>query len=336
MLRLSKPGHDRLFQGSTFVANYGGSEANVATSLALLGNASRYVTRVPANQLGEAALMHLRQYGVDTSCCVRGGDRLGTYYFEPSAGLRNSRVVYDRANSAFFQLRHGMIDWSEVFRDADVFHCSGITCAVSEDALHTTMDALEQARQRGMRITFDINYRRGLWRYGADAHATLHEAMQYADFVFGDQDEWEVASGIPQIPMLSMTSASWEPDREAYTRYFEALHRHFPHCGRMIIALRNQMSSTHHTLTGLLWDHGTLYTTRVYDIFPVLDPMGVGDAFVAAYLHAHLRWPDEPQRCLDFGLSAGAIKNTISGDQNIVSDEEILRNLGPSAGRIDR
>lgn len=336
MLRLSTLGHERFIQSKDFRGDYGGSEANVATSLAVLGDGSRYVTRVPDNMLGEAALMHLRQFGVDTGYSLRGGDRLGIYFFEPSAGMRNSSVIYDRANSSFFTLERGMIRWADVFRDANVFHCSGITCAVSQAALDTTIDALEEARRAGLGIAFDINYRRGLWRYGADAHETLHSAMQYADFIFGDQDEWEVASGIPQVPMTGMTSAQWQPDRDAYTHYFEQLQQQFPHCSRMIIALRNQMSTTHHTLTGLLWDHGKLLTTRVYDIFPVMDPMGVGDAFVAAYLHAYGRWPHEPQHCLDFALSASALKNTIQGDQNLVTEAEIVRNMGSETGQISR
>lgn len=336
MLRLSKPGHERFLQGNTFRGDYGGSEANVATSLALLGDDSRYVTRVPDNMLGEAALMHLRQYGVDTSRSLKGGDRLGTYYFEPSAGLRNSLVVYDRANSSFFTLRHGMIDWEHVMHEADVFHCSGITCGVSRDALNTTMDALREADKRDMRIGFDINYRKGLWKYGADAHEVLHEAMQFADFIFGDQDEWEVASGLKQVPMLSMTSADWQPDVAAYTEYFEGLHKQFPRCRTMYIALRNQMSSTHHTISGIIWHEGKVYTGRVYDVYPVLDPMGVGDAMVAAYLHMSLKRPDDVEHNLAFSISAGAIKNTISGDQNIVTEEEIARNMGGSAGRIDR
>ncbi len=335
MLRLSKPGCDRLFQGSSFEGAYGGSEANVAVSLAMLGNDSRYVTRVPDNFLGDAALMHLRQFGVDVSCVVRGGDRLGTYYFERSAGLRNSRVVYDRAGSSFYTLRHGMIDWQKCLAGAQVFHCSGITCAVSADALHTTMDGVQEASRMGLHIACDINYRKNLWNYGVDAHDALHEMMQYSHFIFGDQNEWEVASAVPHIP-FDATDAGFSLDVPAYRDYFDEMHRQFPKAKSMIMALRNQISSTHHTLTGVLWMEGKLYTTRIYDVQPLIDPMGVGDAFVAAYIHALLKWPAEPQYCLEFALSASALKNTIAGDQNLVTEQEVIDNMKSGSGRIDR
>lgn len=335
MLRLSKPDHQRLFQVTTFEAAYGGSEANVAVSLAVLGNSVRYISRVPDNPIGMASLMHLRQFGVDVDHVVRGGERLGTYYFEPSAGLRSSRVVYDRANSSFYTLRHGMIDWAKSLDGMDVFHCSGITCAVSQDALATTMDGVRMASAMGMEIACDINYRKNLWNYGTDAHAVLHELMQYSDFVFGDQDEWEVASGVPQVP-YGAVDANYGLDKEAYSRYFDAMHEHFPRCKRMLMALRNQLSSTHHVFTGILWAEGKLFTTRIYDIQPVIDPMGAGDAFVAAFMHAQGRWPGDEQRCLDFGMAAAAMKNTIVGDQNLASEDEILSLTISEGGRIDR
>jgi len=335
MLRLSKPGFDRLFQGRTFEGAYGGSEANVAVSLAMLGNDSRYVTRVPDNALGQAALMHLRQFGVDVSCAVMGGERLGSYYFERAAGLRNSQVVYDRAGSSFYMLQRGMIDWSHVLDGAQAFHCSGITCAVSHDALSSTLDGVEEASRMGLRIACDINYRKNLWNYGLKAHDVLHEVMQYSDFIFGDQNEWEVASAVPHIP-FDAADAQFSIDVPAYRDYFEEMHRQFPRAKSMIMALRNQISSTHHTLTGLLWMEGKLYTTRIYDVQPLIDPMGVGDAFVAAYIHALLKWPAAPQYCLEFALSASALKNTIPGDQNLVTEQEVMDNMKAGSGRIDR
>jgi len=147
--------------------------------------------------------------------------------------------------------------------------------------------------------------------------------MQYSDFIFGDQDEWEVASGVPHIP-LTVTSTSDQLDISAYRAYFEELHRQFPRCHQMLLALRNQMTTTHHTLTGLLWSDGTIYQTRIYDIYPVLDPMGVGDAFVAAFVHASLQWPGDDQRCLDFALAASQLKNSVKGDFNLVTEDEVL------------
>jgi 2-dehydro-3-deoxygluconokinase len=268
---------------------------------------------------------------------VRGGDRLGTYYFEEAVAMRNSRVVYDRKNSSFYSLKRGMVKWNQVLADAAVFHCSGITCAISRDAMESTMDAIKLAVADGLTIACDINYRKNLWGYGLEPHDVLFQMMQYSDIIFGDQNEWEIASGVPHIPFEALDE-NYVIDREAYLSYFRKMHRLFPKCKKMVMAVRNQIASSHHTLSGLLYDavEDQLYTTRIYDIQPIVDPMGVGDAFIAAYIHAHQKWGDENQYCLDFSLSASAIKNTIPGDQNLVSEEEIISNMTSSGGRIQR
>ena len=336
LFRLSKENHFRLPQGHVFNGDFGGSEANVAVSLAVMGDQVEYVTRVPDNAIGHASLMHLREFGLDVKHVVLGGDRLGSYFFESAAAMRNSMVVYDRENSSFYTLKHGDIQWEPIFQDAVLFHCSGITCAMSQDALNTTFDALELAKSMGVEITCDINYRKNLWRYpGADAPKTLHKLMEYSSFIFGDQNEWEVGSGLKHIP-FEAEDASYQIDKAAYLYYFHQLQRQFPHCKRMLIALRNQIASTHHTLTGVLFAEGKLYTTRIYDINPVVDPMGCGDAFVAGFIHARMKWPDDDQHCLDFALSASALKNTIIGDQNLASEAEIIANMSAKGGRIDR
>ena len=326
LLRFSKNGLRRLQQGSQLNGNYGGSEANVAVSLALLGDEIEYVSRVPDNQIGQACLNELRYYGVNVDHVVRGGERLGTYYFESSAGLRNSQVVYDRQNSSFYSSAPGMFPWKDIFAHAQVFHCSGITCSVSQSAADATFEAVRTAREMGLTVCCDINYRKNLWRYGADAHATLHKLLQYSDFIFGDQGEYEVATGIARVPFKA-ADAYAEIDMEAYGRWFAEVQNQFPQCKKFILAMRNQISSTHHTLTGLLYNEGKLLRTRIYDIDPVIDPMGVGDAFVAAYVHASLKWPEDNQRCLDFSLAASQLKNSVSGDFNLCSEEEILEQM---------
>ena len=171
---------------------------NAAISLAYLGDNVEYVTRVPYGEVGEAALMHLREYGLNVSHVVRGGERLGTYYFEEAVAMRNSRVDYDRKNSSFYTLKRGMVKWEKVLADAAVFHCSGITCAISRDAMESTMDAIKLAVSDGLTIACDINYRKNLWGYGLEPHDVLFQMMQYSDIIFGDQNEWEIASGVPR------------------------------------------------------------------------------------------------------------------------------------------
>ncbi len=318
----------RLSQGYDWEGHFGGSEANVAVSLAVLGNQVGYVSRIPDNEIGNACLRELRRYGIDISEIVRGGDRLGTYYFEAASSVRRSQVVYDRMGSSFYSSATGMYPWRDIFAHTDIFHCSGITCAVSQSATEATFEAVHSAKEMGLRITCDINFRKNLWRYpGADAHKTLNALMQYSDYIFGDQDEWEVATGVKQVPMDHMM-ADTELDMEAYGQYFDEMHRQFPHCREMMLGLRNQISTTRHTLTALLWYEGEIYRTRIYDISPIVDPMGVGDAFVAAYIHAAEKWPGNPQRCLDFCTAASMLKNSIVGDFNLVTEEEILAQTG--------
>lgn len=336
MLRLSKHGAMRLTQGNSFDANYGGSEANVAVSLAMLGDDVEYVTRVPDNAIGEAALMHLREYGVDVRHSVKGGKRLGTYYFEPSAAMRSSRVVYDRDDSAFNTLSFGDIDWAPILKEVGLFHCSGITCATSQAALDTTMDAVRRAFESGVELTCDINYRANLWKYpGANARKALDELMQYSSFIFGDQNEWYVASGLDPIPFTALDE-SYQFDLDSYRRYFDRLHKMFPRAERMLMAHRNQLSFQHHVNAGVLWANGEIYTSRIYDIRPIVDQMGVGDAWVAAFIHARHQWPDDDRHCLEFSTAAASLKNTVSGDQNLVSEQEILAAMHGGNGRIDR
>ena len=263
LLRISKPGYQRLFQGHRMFGNYGGSEANAAISLAYLGDNVEYVTRLPYGEMGQAALMHLREYGLNVSHVVRGGDRLGTYYFEEAVAMRSSRVVYDRKNSSFYTLKQGMVKWNQVLADAAVFHCSGITCAISRDAMESNMDAIKLAVADGLTISCDINYRKNLWGYGLEPHDVLFQMMQYSDIIFGDQNEWEVASGVPHIPFEALDE-NYEIDKEAYLKYFRKLHTLFPKCKTMVMAVRNQIASSHHTLSDLLYEavEDQLHTKR--------------------------------------------------------------------------
>lgn len=337
MLRLSKPGLQRLVQGDRFQGFFGGSESNAAISLSVLGDDVEFVTRVPANDIGRAALMHLMQYGVSIRHVIKGGDRLGSYYFEAAAAMRNSRVVYDRKDSAFQTLKPEMIDWPRILSDAWLFHCSGITSAISEDAMHTTFAGLRTARELGKQVFCDINYRKNLWKYGRAAQDVLPEMVRTADYVFGDQGEWEVVTGMKAIP-YEPKDEHFVIDREAYLAYFRKAAAMYPNVKRMILAVRYQLTSSHHILSGLLYDTQAdmLYTTRLYDYDPVVDPMGCGDAFCAALIHAFTRWDDNLQYCLDFSLSAGALKNTIPGDQNLATEDEIISNMKGKGGRIER
>ncbi len=325
LLRFSKQGHKRFTQGEELVGNFGGSEANVAISLATLGDEVEFVTRLPDTQIGLAARMMLRQYGLDTSHIMMNGARMGAYYFETAAALRNNSVTYDRERSAFSELRPGMIDWHEVLRGASVFHTSGIAAALSQDAADVTFEALDVADEMGLTISFDINHRKNLWRYaGAAPRETLARLLSYADVMFGDVIEFEFLMQHPKIPFEALTP-DYEMALRPYREWFDDIHRQFPRCRRWLMGMRNQVNASHHLLTALLLSDNQLYSTRIYDIPDMVDPMGVGDAFAAGMLHAMLDRPDDEQYILDYALAASTLKYTFPGDANLATDDEIKR-----------
>ena len=322
LLRFSKPDQQRLTQGDMFTSKYGGSEANVAVSLATLGEDVTYITRLPDTPVGHAGAMCLAQLGVDTSHVLYGGQRIGTYYFEPAAGMRPAKVIYDRNNSAYDDLKPGMIPWREILKDTLFFHVSGITAAISQQAADATFEALDIADELGVTVCFDINYRKNLWRYGADPRETLSRMLSRCDMMFGDAIEFEWLSQHPQPPFTA-TDSNFKMQMDDYKEWFDKLHERFPRLRNWMMGMRNIVSSNHHTLTGLLWTDGKLLQAPIVDIPDVVDPVGVGDAFMGAWLHAMRIYPDDKQKQLNYSLAAAALKNTIPGDFNLSTNEEI-------------
>ena len=324
LLRFSKPGQLRLTQGDMFTSKYGGSEANVAVSLATQGEDVTYITRLPDTPVGHAGAMNLAQLGVDTSQVLYGGQRIGTYYFEPAAGMRAAKVIYDRGNSAYYDLKPGMIPWREILKDCAYFCFSGITAAISQQAAKATFEALDIADEMGVTVCFDINYRKNLWKYkGAEPRKTLSQMLSRCDMMFGDAIEFEWLSQHPQPPFTA-TDSNFQMQMKEYGEWFDELHANFPRLKNWMMGMRNIVSSNHHTLTGLLWTEGTLLQAPVIDIPDVIDPVGVGDAFMGAWLHAISLFPDDKQKQLNYSLAAAALKNTIPGDFNISTEDEIL------------
>ena len=328
MLRFSKDDHLRLSQGDYFTSKYGGSEANVAVSLTTMGDHVEYVTRLPDTPVGQTGIQKLMQYGVDCRHVLYGGTRIGTYYLEPAAGMRSSRVIYDRAGSACSELQKGMIPWRDILNGAAVLHVSGITPAISESAAEATFEALDIADEMGVKVSFDINYRKNLWRYGADPRETLGRMLGRCDMMFGDAIEFEWLCKRQQPPFTA-TDTSFEMQIDEYREWFEELHDRYPRCRKWLMGMRNMVASSRHLLTALLYnsDNGSDYEllkAPIMDINGVVDASGVGDAFMAGLLHAVQTFPDDPQQQLNFSLAASTLKNTISGDFNLASEEEIL------------
>ncbi len=322
LLRFSKNNNARLSQGDYFTSKYGGSEANVAVSLATLGDQVEYITRLPNNPVGHAGAQNLMQFGVDTRRVLYGGGRIGTYYFEPASGMRSAKVIYDRSGSAYYELKPGMIPWREILKDADVLHVSGITAAISQDAADATFEALDVADELGVLVSFDINYRKNLWRYGADPRETLKRMLSRCDMMFGDAIEFEFICQRSQPPFTA-TDSSFEMQMKEYGEWFEELHAEFPRCRKWLMGMRNMVASNHHLLTALLYSDGQLLKAPIMDIPDVIDPVGVGDAFMAGLLHTIYAFPGDDQLALNYALAAATVKNTICGDFNLGTDEEI-------------
>ncbi len=323
LLRFSKNDHLRLTQGDMFTSKYGGSEANVAVSLATLGDNVEYMTRLPDNAIGHAASQNLMQLGVNTKRVLYGGNRIGTYYLEPAAGMRASKVIYDRNGSAYSELKPGMIPWRTILKDANILHVSGITAAISQNAAEATFEALDIADELGVKIAFDINYRKNLWRYGADPRETLKKMLSRCDMMFGDAIEFEYLWERQQPPFTAIDS-NFKMQMDEYGEWFDQIHREFPRCQRWLMGMRNMVASSHHTLTALLWSNGKLLEAPIYDIPDVVDPVGVGDAFMAGLLHSLDAFPNDEMMKLNYALAAAAMKNTIPGDFNLATDEEIM------------
>ena len=216
MLRMTRPEKLRIIQGSTWDGYFGGSEANVAVSLAMLGNDVEYVTRLPDNKLGQACLNELRKYNVGTRFVTRGGIRLGTYYYENAAAMRGSSVVYDRADSSMTTVAKGTINWTDAFADASVFHWSGISCALSQSAADVTEEAVCEAERQGLAISFDINYRKNLWKYGKSAHDILLPLAKKCDIMFGTEGEWQLLTRRLHSRIHSCPTEVWRRQPEGH------------------------------------------------------------------------------------------------------------------------
>jgi 2-dehydro-3-deoxygluconokinase len=332
MLRLSPPGVERLLQSPTLTATFGGGEANVAVSLAHFGFDSVYVTRVPAHALGDAAVAALRREGVETRFVQRGGQRLGMYFAETGAGQRGSTIIYDRAHAAVAELRSGDVDWAAVLDGASWLHVTGITPALGAGPAACVQDAVEEARQRGVHVSVDLNYRRKLWTEQR-AREVMRPLVHGVDVIVANEEDIQAVLGI-EVPDVDVTSGRVHPD--AYRAVAEQVSREFD-TGMVAVTLRESLSASDNGWSAALWDRagGYFFVSRRYDV-RVVDRIGAGDAFAAGLIAALLL--KRPRReALEFAVAAGALKHSIPGDFNRVSTTEVDRLVaGDGSGRVVR
>ena len=340
MLRLSPPEKLRFSQARSFDVIYGGGESNVAVSLAHFGIETEYVTRLPSNDLGDACRNYLRQYGVGTRHIAHGGDRLGIYFLEHGAVQRGSKVVYDRAGSALATIQPGMIDWEAAFEGADWFHWTGITPAISEGAAAVCLEAVKAARQGGLTISTDLNYRKKLWKWGKSPGEVMEELVSYCDVAIGNEEDAAKVFGI-HAPGTDVTSG--QLDAEKYHTVCEQLSQRFPRLKTIAITLRGSLSASHNTWSAVLWQRSAIggpnqmYYGPTYDITHIVDRVGGGDSFMAGLIYGLLTYGEDLQSALDFALAASALKHTIFGDFNLASVAEVEKLMGGDvSGRVSR
>ena len=334
MLRLAPAGFQRFTQARSFEALYGGGEANVAVSLANYGQPVEFVTRLPKHELGEACLAFLRSYGIHTDHIVRGGDRVGIYFLETGAAQRASKVIYDRAGSSFAAIQPGMVDWNAVFDGADWFHWTGITPAVSQGAAEVCREAITIARAKGLTVSCDMNYRAKLWKWGKSAGEVMNDLVAQCDVAIGNEEDADKVFGI-KAPESDVTAG--KVDAEHYRVVCEELVKRFPALRTVAITLRGSLSASHNTWSGVLWDEGQFFTAPTYDIVPIVDRVGGGDAFMGGLIYGLRKFTDDPGKALRFAVAASCLKHSILGDFNAVSVAEVEQLMaGDASGRVSR
>lgn len=335
MLRLAPPGHLRFSQAASFDVVYGGGESNVAVSLAHFGMPVEFVSRLPANDLGECALQELRKRNVGTRHILRGGERLGIYFLEMGAVSRGSKVVYDRAHSGMASIGPGMVDWETVFADAAWFHWTGITPALSQGAADACLEAIRTANRLGLTVSTDLNYRKNLWRYGKPPQEVMPALVEGCDIILGNEEDAEKHFGLH--PAAVDVTRGDTIDAHAYLPVFRDLMKLFPRARKVITTLRGSISASHNTWAGALFDGTALLTSPTYQITPIVDRVGGGDSFMAGLIYGLTTWPQDDQQALDFAVAASCLKHTIYGDANLVTVAEVERLLhGDGSGRVSR
>ena len=332
MLRLSPPGFERFFQSPVLQATFGGGEANVAVSLAHFGIESHYVTALPKHAIGDAAMKALRAEGVRIDHIVRSGDRVGIYFAESGASQRASTVIYDRAHSSISAMKPEAIDWSHVLNGAGWFHVTGITPALGAHGAEATRRAIAAARAAGVRVSVDLNYRKKLWTE-TQAREVMGPMMRQVDVVIANEEDLQSVLGV-HVEGTDVTSG--QLDIAGFRAAAERVTRDFG--PKMVaITLRESLSASDNGWSAVLWDASTstMHRSQRYDV-RIVDRIGGGDSFAAGLIYG-LVTGRAPEAALRFAVSASALKQTIPGDFNRVTADEVDRLAGGDAsGRVQR
>jgi len=324
LMRMSPLGNKKLKQSNQLEYYFGGTEANVAISLSQLGNKSEFLTVISDDILGKAVKSYLKQFEVDTESFIELKHPLGLYFLEVGAVMRSSRIAYNRANSAFSKIEPDMINWDHALKDSQWFHWTGITPALTENSYITLREGLKKAFGKGIIISADPAYRKDLWNYGREAKEVLKELVRYSNIFIGGPNE-----------INELLDTNFSREDEGFIEASKLLMKEFPYIKKVADKTRNSLNANWHKITSRMWDGNKFIQTRELEITHVVDRIGTGDAFAAGLIHGLLHYEDE--KALAFANAACAIKHTIEGDANLLSEEEVLYIIdGNMSGRIIR
>ncbi|MDN5214903.1 sugar kinase [Fulvivirgaceae bacterium BMA12] len=325
MMRLSPPGHSKFSQASSLELAYGGGEANVAISLAYLGLHAAHVTRFPDNLIGRSATQFLRRHWLDTSMVIYGDQVIGKYFLEKGAVHRPSQVIYERDGSAFSKIEPGMVNWELFLKEADWFHWTGITPAISEGAAACCLEAIEVANRLGITVSADIHSRSSLWNYGKSQHEVMPDLIGGCDIVIGSEKD-----------ICDIFHVDPEGNENGFTEASRQLMKKCPRVKKVIDKNREMLSASHNRIQGKMWNGKDYFETPQLDVTHIVDRVGTGDAYAAGLIYGLLNFDDDLQT-LKFATAACALKHTVEGDANMVSLENIQCLMhGDTAGRIIR
>lgn len=319
-------------QTPSFNATFGGAESNAAVSLANYGEHVSFVTALPPNPIANAAVRELRGFGVDTSYIKRCGERVGIYYAETGASMRPSKVVYDRAKSAIAEISPEDFDWEKIFRGAHWFHTTGITPAIARGAAETALEAVKKAKECGLKVSCDLNYRKKLWKWGKTPVEVMSEITKYVDVLIANEEDCQKCLGVE----LDVDVASGKLDTAKYEQLAKKVMDKFPNVSKLAVSLRESVSADWNNWSIVMATKGNFYVSNKYEIRHIVDRIGGGDAFGSGLIWG-LSNLETPQEAIDFAAAASALKHTIYGDYNRVSLEDVMTlSGGDASGRVQR
>jgi len=332
MLRLKSPGLERFMQTPAFEATFGGGEANVAVSLANYGMDAKFVTALPENAIAEACVRELRGLGVDVSDIAYTPGRVGIYYLESGTNQRPSKVIYDRAESSIAIATPDVFDFKKIFDGANWLHITGITPALSQSSADVSLAAVKAAKEMGLTVSCDLNYRKNLWKYGKEAKEVMRELVKFVDVIIANEEDCQKSLGMESSSHVE----SGELDTSKYEQLAKDVLDLYPNAQRIAITLRESKSANHNDWSACIYDRKEFYVSKKYEIKNILDRVGGGDSFGGGLIYGLLNY-DNQRDALEFAVAASCLKHSILGDYNRVTVKEVEALMGgDGSGRVQR